>query len=92
MDIIKAILAHIQKPEAETKETAPEGACPICWGRQQYDGKIRTILEDKQIDINNHSGSYEIIQEFVKTNIDGFTLKEKEITDCTTCASENKKE
>ena len=78
MDIIKAILRFIQKPETETAHKAPEGTCPVCWGQQQYDGKIRTILKDKQIDVNNHKDSYMIIEEFVKVNIDGIKLKEGE--------------
>lgn len=90
MDIIKAILTHIQKPE--TPETAPQGLCPVCWGYQQYDGKIRMILKDRQIDVDNHKDSYMIIEEFVKANIDGIKLKEDEIRNCPTCGFENKEE
>lgn len=66
-------------------DTSPEGSCPICWGRQEYDGKIRVLLKDKQIDVNNHMDKYMSIQKFMKHNIDGITLQESIVTDCPNC-------
>ncbi len=90
MKIIDSIITYFKKPESETRDMAPDGLCPVCWGHQQYDNKIRTILKDKQIDVNNHKDSYMIIQEFVKTNIDGITLKDPKIQVCPKCGSESK--
>lgn len=86
MDIIDNIINYF-KSENKKITPSPEGTCPVCWGFQKYDGKIRTLLEDKQIDINNHKNSYMLIQDFMKHNIDGIKLKEGIITDCPTCSN-----
>lgn len=85
MNITEQILRFLQKPEKETKDLAPDGLCELCWGYQQYDGKIRDLMKDKQIDVNNHRTSYMTIESFVKENLEGIKLKEGEIKDCPTC-------
>jgi len=40
--------------------------------------------------VNNHKDSYTIIQEFVKTNIDGITLLAGEDKICKTCEIDKK--
>lgn len=85
MDIIKNILEFLGKPKHETEGKSPDGLCPICWGHQEYDHKIRTLYEDKQVDVNNHADSYMLIQSFVKENIDRIKLREGEIQECPTC-------
>lgn len=87
MDIIDNIIHYFKNKDANNKESAPEGTCPVCWGFQEYDGKIREVFKDKQIDINNHKGSYMIIQDFMKHNIDGIRLKEGKITNCQDCSA-----
>lgn len=87
MDIIDNIIGYLKGDKKVNEKTSPEGTCPVCWGYQQYDGKIRNLLNDKQIDINNHKGSYMIIQDFMKQRIDGLKLKEGVIDDCPTCSS-----
>jgi len=86
MDIIDNIVRYFRTNNDKTNETSPEGTCPVCWGNQQYDGKIRDLFQDKQIDVNNHRDSYMIIQDFMKYNIDGVKLKEGVITDCPSCS------
>ena len=86
MDIVESILNFLKKPKEETKGTAPEGICPNCWGKQEYDGKIRELYEDKQIEVNNHSANYAFIQEFVVNNVDGIRLKRgNNSLECPTC-------
>lgn len=85
MNLIENIIEFLRKPESETAGKAPEGTCPVCWGYQQYDAKIREVFKDKQIDVNNHKGSYMRIQKFVKKYIDGIRLKQSEVKDCPTC-------
>ena len=86
MDIIDNIVRYFRTNNDKTNETSPKGTCPVCWGNQQYDGKIRDLFQDKQIDVNNHRDSYMIIQDFMKFNIDGVKLKEGVITDCPSCS------
>lgn len=81
MDFIDEMINHL-KNEGNTQDfIISEANIPNGWGHQQYDGKIRDMLKDRQIDINNHKDSYMAIQEFLKQNIDGFQLKEPEIID-----------
>lgn len=90
MDIIENIIQYFKN---ENKNLiSPEGTCSVCWGRQEYDGKIRTLIKDKQIDINNHQVSYMIIQEFMIHNIDGIVLKKGIVTDCEECSTQIEKE
>jgi hypothetical protein len=86
MDIIDNIVQYFKDKNDQNKESSPKGTCAICWGYQQYDGKIKKIFEDKQIDVNNHKDSYMIIQDFMKHNIDGIKLKEGVVTDCPHCS------
>ncbi len=87
MDIIENIINYFKTNSDNNKDSSPNGICPICWGYQQYNGKIRTILVDKQIDVNNHKDSYMFIQDFVKNNIEGITLKVGIVSECPTCKS-----
>ena len=66
--------------------------CPVCWGHQQYAGKIRVYIEDKQIDVKNHRTTYLRSQKLVKDNISGNLMKKKEIKICPTCGSKHKVE
>jgi hypothetical protein len=92
MNIIESIINYIKKPEIETEGTAPDGICPVCWGYQQYNGKIRDLFKDRQADINNHKDHDMIIQEFVKTNIDGIKLLDAEVKSCPECNIDCKEE
>ena len=86
MDIINSIIHFFKKPAEQTKGQTPEGMCPNCWGKQEYDGKIRELYEDKQIDVNNHMANYAFIQDFIVTQLDGIRLiKGNNGYECPTC-------
>lgn len=85
MDIVKTITEFFKKPEEETANTAPEEVCSLCWGFQEYDGKIRELLKDKQVDVNNHKDSYMLIQGFVKEHVDGYQTKDGIVHVCPNC-------
>ena len=91
MDLVKKIVEFFKKPEQETVNECPEGVCSLCWGYQEYDGKIRQLYKDKQIDVNNHEDSYMLIQKFVKENMEGYQIKDGIIHVCPDC-SEMKEE
>lgn len=66
---------------------APEGVCPNCWGKQEWDNKYMEIVKDKQIDVNNHSANHAFIKDFVVTHLDGIKLKkEKDYYHCPQCS------
>ncbi|MDQ7918059.1 hypothetical protein RBU60_10765 [Mesonia sp. MT50] len=87
MNLIENIVHYFKNNEDEKEDSSPQGTCPVCWGHQQYDGKIRGLLEDKQINVNNHKDSYMVIQDFMKHHIDSVKLKEGVISDCPSCSS-----
>lgn len=90
MYIVDQLVSFFQKPEEETKGNSPQGLCPVCWGYQEYDGKIRKLFKDKQIDVNNHRDSYMLLQDFVVNHIKGIKLKDSVTESCPDCGSENK--
>lgn len=81
MSIYSSIIEFLKQPEEETKDKAPEGLCAVCWGYQEYDKKILTIIEDRQIDVNNHHFMYMRIQKLLKEQIEGTRLKKGKISD-----------
>lgn len=87
MDIVDNITQYFKKQNDKGEELSPKGTCPVCWGHQQYDGKIRSLLKDKQIDVNNDKDSYMVIQDFMKHNIDGIKLKEGIEAECPHCST-----
>lgn len=81
MDLLDALTYDPEAKSETEEETLKTDSSTVSWGFQQYDGKIRTLLEDKQIDINNNKENYMFIQEFVVRNIDGIELKKGIVTD-----------
>ena len=73
--MIESILKFFKKNPKSSNDEAPEGVCPNCWGKQEYDGTVRELIKDKQIDINNSKDAHAFIQKFVVERIDGITLK-----------------
>ena len=84
--MIESIIKYFKKPATETKGETPQGYCPNCWGKQEYDNVIREMYQDKQIDVNNHAANYSFIQDFVINKIDGIHLKKgNNSLECPTC-------
>ena len=75
MAFLDAVVSFFRRPAAETVDEVPEGACPNCWGRLEYDGVVRKAIADRQINVNNGEEHYAFIQAFVVENIDGIRLK-----------------
>jgi len=90
--LVDSLVDFFSKPKEQTRDKAPEGLCPVCWGYQQYDGKVRNLLKDRQVDVNNKRESYLLIQEFVKDNIEGIRLREGETDICPDCGCEECKD
>ncbi len=73
--MIEPIINFFKKNPTSSNGTAPEGVCPNCWGKQEYDGTIRELWKDQQIDVNNKRAAHTFIRKFVIERIDGITLK-----------------
>lgn len=91
MDFFEQLLGFFKKPKEETENHAPEGVCPVCWGYQEYDHKIRKLFEDDQIDVLHHQKKYTLVRKFVKEHIDGIRLKKGEVEVCPKCGMKHDK-
>ena len=84
--MIETLINFFKKTSNETKGKTPDEYCPNCWGKQEYDGVIRELYADKQIEVNNHNANYAFIQDFVITRISGIHLKKgNNSLECPTC-------
>ena len=54
MNFLERITSCFIRPKKEVIEISEKAACPVCWGYQEYDYKIRAILIDKHVDVKNH--------------------------------------
>ncbi len=87
--MIESIINFFKKNPSSSNGNTPEGVCPNCWGKQEYDGTIRELIKDKQIDINNNKDAHAFIQKFVVERIDGITLKKGTSgLECAMCVKE----
>ncbi|OFX45103.1 MAG: hypothetical protein A2046_10650 [Bacteroidetes bacterium GWA2_30_7] len=91
MELINTIISWFKKPKNETHGKTPKGLCPVCWGYQEYDRKIRKLYKDRQIEVNNHKDNYMFVEDIIKKYVDGIRLKKGEIINCSNCRTENMK-
>jgi hypothetical protein len=85
MKAIEALIEFFKKPHEETKDQVPDGQCPVCWGYNEYDRKIRDLYKDKQVDVNNHQASYTFLRAFMVEHVDGIHLQESHVHNCPDC-------
>ena len=84
--MINSLISFFEKPKEETAGKSPEGFCPNCWGKQEYDNQVRKLYKDKQIDINNKEANHAFIQDFAVTHLTGIHLKKDDNwLQCPTC-------
>ena len=94
MDIYTKIIRFFERPQDRNSGVPQQNElCALCWGYQEYDKKIRTIVKDRQIDVNNHLFKYMRIQKLLKEHIEGVKLKkglirERRLNNATTGGSE----
>ncbi|MEP1486930.1 MAG: hypothetical protein ABJL44_04635 [Algibacter sp.] len=72
----------LAKQNAETVTTAPDGVCPNCWGRQEWEGEFY-----KKVKANNITPEHSTYDSFVHKvvgKLDKITLKEDTLV-CETC-------
>ena len=76
MSLLGTLSAFFARSAEDTAGETPDGACPNCWGRYEYDGEIRQVARDRQIDVNNGVERYAFIQDFVVNHIEGIRLRQ----------------
>jgi len=75
------------------QEIIEAGACPNCWGKQDYDGQFIDYEKDQTKSNINHDkqGKKAFVQQFVETNVTGIKLKRNGVQNvCPACATKYK--
>lgn len=83
MNIVLSVKEYFKKKE-KNQETgqAPDGVCPNCWGKQEWDGEFYRFMKGQ-----NSNPSADIYTSFVQDvarKLDKITIKENTYT-CETC-------
>lgn len=76
MKVFESIVNFLNKKEKSTD--APEGFCPNCWGRQEYEGQFFEAMENQNVDINNINEKKGWIQDYADKNLSGIQLKHQD--------------
>ena len=83
MNLIENLKTYFSnKQKIESSNNAPEGVCPNCWGKQEWEGHFY-----KKIKANNITPEHNTYNSFiheVAEKLDKITLKEDTYT-CETC-------
>ena len=58
-------------------QSAPEGLCPNCWGRQEYGGKFYEAIKKEKVDLKNADQKRGWIQAYAAKYLGGIKLFEK---------------
>ena len=78
-------------PTFTNEELVEAGACPNCWGRQDYEGKYVQFVKDQTKSNINHDKEHRkaFVQQFVETHVTGIQLKQEgNHRVCATCKTE----
>ncbi len=81
------------KIELSEKEVIEAGACPNCWGKQEYEGQYIEYLQDQtKSNINNDKSNQKaFVTQFVETHLTGIRLKKDgDKLVCPTCTFKTK--
>lgn len=85
MDLIENIKKYFaNKADINNTEKAPEGICPNCWGKQEWDGEYYKIMKGEN---NNPSAKRyaSFVKEVVKKT--GKIILSKDTYICATCGT-----
>jgi len=83
-DLFSNSSSEIKIPTKE--EILAAGACPNCWGIQQYDDKYVAFRKDKTKSNINSQEQKAFVTQFVETHVSGIKLlKDADRTYCPKC-------
>ena len=83
MSLVESLKRFFKDKDNGDKTTvAPEGVCPNCWGRQEWEGEFYKQIKAKNI--TPESNTYNSFINEVASKLDEIKLKE-DTYECTTC-------
>jgi hypothetical protein len=84
MNIIQNIKDYFtSKSEGNTSNKAPQGICPNCWGKQEWDGDFYKLNKGNKL-VGNDQTYNSFINKIVESNISGIAVN-KDNHECETC-------
>ena len=84
---------HYDKIVVDDATLIEAGACPNCWGVQEYDNQFIEYMKDQTKSNINHDKDNQkaFVQQFIETHVTGIMLKrEGDYLQCPTCQSKYK--
>ena len=85
---VESLINYFSRSKEEVAGEVPEGACVNCWGHYEYGDKVRTIIHDRQIDVENKRHFRAFVEDFVIQHVDGAHLRqENNILTCPSCGN-----
>lgn len=83
MSLLQNLKSYFKKKEnQEEGGLAPEGVCPNCWGKQEWDGEYYKFMKGQNGDPS--ADTYNSFVQNVARKLDKITFKEDTYT-CETC-------
>jgi hypothetical protein len=61
-----------------TESATPDGICPNCWWRQEYEGEFFEAVKAEGIDTNNVNEKHGWVQAYAERNLSGIQLREND--------------
>jgi len=93
MNFFKNLFSKKKTINLSDEELLEAGACPNCWGKQEYDDQYRAYSKDQTKSNIDHDKLHQkaFVQQFIETGITGIKLKrEGEYLTCPKCNSKHK--
>lgn len=75
MNLTKSLLNFLKKKDTDEAQTAPEGICPNCWGRQEYGGQFYEKIKQENLDINSKESNVGWVSAYANKHLNGIALK-----------------
>ena len=84
MSLIENIKNYFTKKENnQPTGDAPEGICPNCWGKQEWEGEFYKLMKGSKNEKRDETYN-NFINKIVENNIDGIAIHKDTYT-CKTC-------
>ena len=91
MSLLDSLMEYIKN--GKKREEVPHGACPNCWGRQEYGGEFYKAVQEKDINLNNIEKNKGWIQALAAKQVYGIELKKKGAEwECEVCNTKYERE
>lgn len=84
MNILESIKSYFDKKlNNEPTDNAPEGICPNCWGKQEWEGEFYEFAKGSKNEKRDETYN-NFINKIVESNIEGIIIQSDSYT-CKTC-------